>query len=171
MNFSYNLKRVSINNSICKHVFSIYSHYPDCVHHLNISIILVGSLHCSAMVNFPPRTVCCDLCSTVMVSGSSVGERGVGLRRATVTLIYTLVGNFWRNVDRTQHRWLTSHSSLFLRSTPWEPFIEILSIFVTILQYWQVYCCINKSNVSFGQKNVAVKIQHDLLNFESSLLL
>lgn len=68
------------------------------VHHLSVSTTVVGSLRCSATVNFPPRPVCYDPHSVVMVSGSSVGEAGVGWCGATVTLIYTHVGHFLKNL-------------------------------------------------------------------------
>lgn len=68
------------------------------VHHLDVSTIVVGSRQCSATVNFPPRPVSYDPRSVVMVSGSSVGEAGVGRCGVTVTLIYTHVGHFLQNL-------------------------------------------------------------------------
>lgn len=62
----------------------------------SLCTMVVGTLQCSASVNFPPRPVCCNPCSVVMVSGGSAGEARVGRCRATVTMIYTHVGHFLR---------------------------------------------------------------------------
>ena len=57
------------------------------------------------------------------------------------------------------------HFSLFLCSTPREPFTVAPCIFVTVPQSCQVYHGTNGSNVPSGWKNVAVKVRRYLLNF------
>lgn len=131
--------------------------------HLSVNAIVIGSLPSRATVNFPPRPVCYDPHSVVMVSGSAVEEARVD-RQSDNHIDLHPCGSFLKKFVLYLTRMTHIHSSLFLCSPPGEPFIEILYIFVTVLQNCQVYYSINKSNVPSGMKNIAVKVQHCVLN-------